>query len=294
MSNIDRRSLIALAGIGAAALVGCGPAPAEPEGFSDVQIEGDASAASTDFGSDGKLRVGMEVSYVPFNWQTSEESENTIPIENVEGTFADGYDVAVTKRVAEALDLEPYAVKIDFEGLIDSLRNGKIDLIIAGMTDTPERAESIDFSDPYYVSAFGLLVMKGSPYENATSLADFDGAAVLGVKASLLDTLIDEIPGVNHLTPPKTVPEQLDRLVNGTCDAITFDIDNAQGMLAANPDLVPIIFGEGKGFSQNVPVNIGIAKGHEDILEKINQVLSDFTPEERSDTWNKAMERQPS
>ena len=54
------------------------------------------------WGDGSVLRVGMEAAYAPYNWQVSEESEYTIPIENVSGAYADGYDVQIAKRIADA------------------------------------------------------------------------------------------------------------------------------------------------------------------------------------------------
>ena len=142
-----------------------------------------------------KIRIGMEAAYAPYNWQVSEASEFTIPSITCRA-LRDGYDVQIAKIVCKALGGEPVAVKQSFSGLIDSLNNGQIDLIIAGMSATPEREESVGFSDPYFIGYFGLFVKEGSPYQNATKLSDFSGATVLGQKDTMLDTVIDEIPGV--------------------------------------------------------------------------------------------------
>ena len=297
--GVSRRSFVKLTSLvaGIATLYGCGPAD---EGTTDVATSEDSGEAtetqeaSTEFGSEGKLRIGMEAAYAPYNWQTTENAASrVIPIENVEGAYADGYDVQIAKEVAAGLGLEPVAVKLEWDGLIEALTNGQIDVIIAGMTATPERAESIDFTDPYYVGTYGLMVQKGSPYENATSIQDFAGAAVLGQKDTLLDTVIDEIEGVNHLSPVPTVPDQLSNLLAGSCDAITFDVGNIETMTKAHPELVGIIFEDGKGFSEEVPVNIGVAKGHEDIVEQINQILAGISEEERQVTWQAIVEVQP-
>ena len=69
------------------------------------------------------------------------------------------------------------------------------------MSATPEREESVGFSNPYFIGYFGLFVKEGSPYQNATKLSDFSGATVLGQKDTMLDTVIDEIPGVVHKNP---------------------------------------------------------------------------------------------
>lgn len=289
--KVSRRGFLTLFGLASTSLTllaACGPAK---EGTTD-----DANAATdapSTFGSEGTMRVGMEAAYAPYNWQATEESSFTIPIENVAGAYADGYDVQIAKTVAEGLGLTPVAVKLEWDGLIEALDNGQIDAIIAGMTATPEREESIDFTDPYYVGTYGLMVRSDSPYANATSIQDFSGAAVLGQKDTLLDTVIDEIEDVNHLTPVPTVPDQISQLLQGACDAITFDVGNIAAITEAHPELVGIVFEDGKGFSEEVPVNIGISKGNDEVLAQMNDILATLTEDDRQAIWAAAVERQP-
>jgi ABC-type amino acid transport substrate-binding protein len=267
----------ALAG-GLVALTGCGST---------------SDTATADAETGEKLRIGMEAAYAPYNWQTTTETEYTIPIDNVSGAYADGYDVQIGKLVAEALGKEPVAVKQSWSGLIDALNSGQIDCIIAGMSATPERAQSIDFSDPYFVGSFGLFVLEGSQYENATSLADFEGASVLGQKDTMLDTVIDEIPGVNHLTPVDTVPNVLARLAQGTCDAVTYNVENEAGYMRSTPGIVPVQFAEGEGFQEEVTANVGICKGQDELLAQINEVIDNLGDAERQEIWDAVLERQP-
>ena len=84
-------------------------------------------------------------------------------------------------------------VKLSWDGLIDALNQGQIDAIIAGMMDTAERRESINFSEPYRETTYGLMVLADSPYLNATSIQDFSGAAVLGQQGTALDDVIEQI-----------------------------------------------------------------------------------------------------
>ena len=288
----NRRDFFKLSGAAVLTLglTACGPAS---EDDPDAAIEEAVGSSNIAFAPGSTLRVGMEAAYAPYNWQTTEETEFTIPIENVSGAFADGYDVQITKAIAEGLEMEPVAIKLEWDGLIEALGQGQIDLIIAGMTATPEREESIDFTEPYYVGTYGLMVQKGSAYENATSIQDFAGAAVLGQKDTLLDEVIDEIEGVNHLSPVPTVPDQISNLLAGSCDAITFDVGNIESMTGAHPELVGVIFEEGKGFSEEVPVNIGISKGQDDIVAKMNEILAGISEDDRQAIWAAAVERQP-
>ena len=290
LNKLSRRDFLKLSALAGASLglTACGPA-----GNDDTTETTEATTATSAFAADGTLRVGMEAAYAPYNWQATAETEYTIPIENVSGAFADGYDVQIAKTVAKGLGLEPVAAKLEWDGLIEALGQGQIDVIIAGMTATPEREESIDFTDPYYVGTYGLMVKKGSKYENATSIQDFKGAVVLGQKDTLLDDVIDEIEGVNHKTPVPTVPDQISNLLNDACDAITFDVGNMASMTDAHPELVGLVFEEGKGFSQEVPVNIGISKGNDEVVAQMNDILAGISEDERQKIWAAAVERQP-
>ena len=276
-------------------LSGCGPAAQEPT-TDDARDAADdaADTAATTLGDGKTLRVGMEAAYAPYNWQATEESDTTIPIENVEGAFADGYDVQVAKRIAEELGMEPVAVKMDFGALVDSLNNGTIDIICAGMSVTPERAESADFTDSYIDDEVIIVVKKDSDYADATKLSDFSGASVLGQKDTFYDDLIEEIPDVNHMTPVATVPLVVDAIENGTCDAITFSSMSLPNLLENYPDLMKVELEEGEGFSDpSNPDNAAIAKGQDEMLDRLNEIIAGITEEERLEMWQDCMDRQP-
>ncbi|HRA64938.1 MAG TPA: transporter substrate-binding domain-containing protein [Caldilinea sp.] len=75
----------------------------------------------------------------------------------------DGFDVALMQAVADKLGLELAVVDYAFEGLPAALQLGEIDAIAAALTETAERARSVDFSMPYYTSAESILAPAGSP-----------------------------------------------------------------------------------------------------------------------------------
>lgn len=293
--QMSRRSFLRVSGVaamgaGAVALTGCGPSTET----TDSSSTSSSSSSTSNFGSDGKMRVGMEVAYPPYNFQVSQSSDNTIPVEGESNAYADGYDIVFAKKIADAFSLQPVAVKMEFSGLVEALTNGTIDIICGGMTATDERRQSIDFSDPYWDGHYGLLVKKDSKYANATSLSDFKGAAVLGQRDTLLDDVIDEIDGVNHLTPVDSVPAQLSAVNQGTCDAITFDVENKKGLLAANPNLVEVVInGSDILFKEDAPINAGIAKGQDDVLAKINEVIDGVSQDERQQYWDDVQTRLP-
>lgn len=242
----------------------------------------------------GQLRVGMECAYAPNNWQESEASDTNVPIENVPGAYAEGYDVQIARIIADQLGLELVVVKMDWDGLIEALNQGQIDAIIAGMADTESRKEAINFTSPYHETVYALMVNAGTPYENATSLADFNGASVLGQKDTALDWTIDQIEGVNHLTAVASVPDMIARLQQGTCDAIVINLENAPGYLAANPDFVVISFPEGEGLDPGFKgACVGLRKSDEALLSLADAVLATIDQAQRDELWDTALNNQP-
>ena len=184
-----------LAAIMLFALTACGSQAADDSSNDQQQEQQDTTTNESN-----EFRVGMECAYAPNNWQESEATDSNVPVENVAGAYAEGYDVQIAKAIAEGLGKELVIVKLSWDGLIDALNQGQIDAIIAGMMDTAERRESINFSDPYRETTYGLMVLADSPYLNAASIQDFSGAAVLGQQGTALDDVIEQIEGVDHLT----------------------------------------------------------------------------------------------
>ena len=278
--SFSRRDFLRASGItaltvgGMTVLTACGPAAQSSDASansSTASTSSDSSSSDSLKPGDGKtLRVGMEAAYAPYNWQESSASDTTIPIENVSGAYADGYDVQVAKKIADALGMEPVAVKMEFGSLVDSLVNGQIDIICAGMSVTDERAQSADFSDSY-----------------------IDDEVIMVVKQDY-DDLIDQIPNVNHLTPVATVPLVVDGLMNGTCDAITFSSLSLPRLLKDYPTLKKVDLAEDEGFTDaSNPDNAAIAKGQDAVLAKINEVIDGISADERQSMWDDCMDRQP-
>ncbi len=300
MTDLSRRNFLKLSGIstltvaGATFLTGCGPAAQSSDSSSSSSSDSTASSSSGVLGDGKTLRIGMEAAYAPYNWQEEKASDTTIPIENVSGAYADGYDVQIAKKIAEGLGMEPVAVKMEFGALVDSLNNGTIDIICAGMSVTPERSQSADFTDSYIDDEVVMVVKQDSKYADATKLSDFDGATVLGQKDTFYDDLIDEIPNVNHLTPVATVPLVVDGIENGTCDAITFSSMSLPNLLQNYPDLKKVELADGDGFSDpSNPDNAAIAKGQDDILAKLNEIIGGISEADRLSIWQDCMDRQP-
>lgn len=258
-----------------------------------------------------KLYVGLECNYAPFNWTENKPSDSNYIIDGTV-TYAEGYDIQIAKRIADELNMELVIKKLDWDGLIPSVLEYSIDLIIAGMSPTETRKIDIDFTNPYYSSEHVLLVEKDGQYSNITSVNELNGAIIAGQIGTLYDDIAHAIPGVNEdakngMYDKKTVPELVTELQAGIIDGTVLELPVAQGLMTANSDLKMIRFTEGNGFTQllddetnqlrNIEdtdrdVSIGLAKNREDLKNQINNVLANISQEERTQMMQTAVERQ--
>jgi polar amino acid transport system substrate-binding protein len=104
-----------------------------------------------------ELVVGMDLSYPPF--ETIDQNGKPA-----------GISVELAQALADTLKQGLRIENMPFVGLIPSLQNGRIDCIISSMTDTPERRQSIAFSDPYLSTGLALLVGVNADIPNSAEI----------------------------------------------------------------------------------------------------------------------------
>jgi len=243
---------------------------------------------------EGTLRVGMECGYAPFNWQQTNESEFTAPIADGSG-YADGYDVQIALRIAQALDMKLEIVKTEWEGLIPAVISGNIDLIIAGMSPTAARKATLDFTDYYYQSELVVVVKKDGAFADAKSLDDLSGAVICAQLNTFHDTVVEQIPGVIHDMPRENFPAMIVALKSGAIDGYIAERPGAEADVMANPDLTYIMFDAGKGFTasdDDTAIAIGLQYGSP-YKDAINELLSAISDDERVQIMLDATARQP-
>ena len=247
-------------------------------------------SAST--GADNTFRVGLEAGYAPFNWTQMNDSNGGVKIDG-NAEYAGGYDVEIAKKIAEGLGKELVIVKTEWDGLVPSLNSGKIDAIIAGMSPTAERKESIDFSDTYYTSDLVMVVKKGGKYDGATSIQDFKGAKITGQLNTFHYSVIDQIEGVNKETAMDNFTAMRVAIEAGMIDGYVSERPEAISAQKANENLKMIEFTDGFVTSKDdTETAVGIKKGSE-LTEKINEILSGISEEERINIMDTAIKNQP-
>lgn len=241
---------------------------------------------------DGKFRVGMEAGYAPFNWTQSDNSNGGVAIDGSK-EFAGGYDVEIAKKIAESLGKELVVVKTEWDGLVPALTSGKIDAIIAGMSPTAERKETIDFSDNYYKSVLVMVVKKGGAYEGATSIQDFSGAKISAQLNTFHYSVIDQINGVDLQPAMDNFPAMRVALESGVIDGYVSERPEGVSASAANENFAMVEFTEGFVTSEDdTAIAVGVEKGS-NLTVKINEALAGVSEEERISIMDAAIANQP-
>ena len=239
------------------------------------------------------LKVGMEANYAPFNWSQSSDSNGAVEIEGSK-EFAAGYDVTIAKKVAESLGKKLVVVKTEWDGLIPALTSGKIDLIMAGMSPTKERAESIDFSSDYYSSDLVIMTLDSSEYSGSTKLSDFDGAKITAQLNTFHYTVIDQIPGVVKEPAMDNFSAMRVALESGVIDGYITERPEAESAIKVLDTFKLIELEDGFETSrEDTAIAVGIKKGS-DLTDKINKVLENISEEDRTNIMEEAKENQPS
>ena len=257
---------------------------------------------SKSVGADGKaaleksegetFKVGLECGYAPFNWTQSDDSNGGVPIEG-SSEYAGGYDIQIAKKIADGLGKELVVVKTEWDGLVPALVSGKIDAIIAGMSPTEERKQTIDFSDNYYKSDLVMVVKKGGAYENATKLADFSGAKITAQLNTFHYTVIDQIDGVLKQTAMDNFPAMRVALESGVIDGYVSERPEGISATSANPNFTMVQFEDGfQTDDSDTAIAVGLQKDSE-LTSKINEILAGISEEDRRALMDSAIKQQP-
>ncbi|WP_339060318.1 transporter substrate-binding domain-containing protein [Tepidibacillus marianensis] len=243
-------------------------------------------------GASDTFKVGLEAGYAPFNWTQLNESNGGVKIEG-SAEYAGGYDVEIAKKIADGLGKKLVLVKTEWDGLVPALTSGKIDAIIAGMSPTAERKQTIDFSDNYYKSNLVMVVKKGGKYDSATSVQDFKGAKITAQLNTFHYSVIDQIQGVKKQPAMDNFPAMRVALESGMIDGYVSERPEGVSAETANNNFKMIEFKTGFTTSDDdTAIAVGLAKGS-DLTPKINKILAGISEDQRKIMMNTAIKNQP-
>lgn len=245
----------ALVATGALVLGACGDDDGDEADTTDEGTED--GAAAPDLVSSGTLTVCSDTPYEPFEFE--EDGEQV------------GYDMDLLRAIGEANDLDLDVKDLPFDGILGSLAAGECDVVGSAVTINEERAEQVDFSDPYFDADQSLLV-KAENEETYATLDDLAGRNV-GVQSGTTGAAYAEENAPDGTTVQSF--EDSDGLFGaieaGQIDAILQDFPVNAYRATQDDSLVvteTIPTGEQYGFA--------VAKGNEGVLTMINDGLADL------------------
>ncbi|MEG0440439.1 MAG: transporter substrate-binding domain-containing protein [Solibacillus sp.] len=196
-------------------------------GASDKKDTTSGSEGPTDTNTEDKkvLVMGTSADYAPFEYVETATSDEII-----------GFDIDLAKTIGEKLGYEIKVENMDFNSLITALQAKKFDIVLSGMTPTPEREEVVDFSIPYYETEQYLIFDKEKNYKE---LADVKGGLVGAQVSSIQEDLAKEFAEEHgfKVESRNLIPELVQELKTGRFDAAVIENIVAENYLANNDDL---------------------------------------------------------
>jgi len=207
------------------------------------------------------LIVGMELAYPPFE-MTDTAGKPT------------GVSVDIANALGKSLGREVVIQNTAFDGLIPALKTGKVDLVISSMTATAERAQSIDFSDPYISTGLCLLLKKDSTAQN---IADLDKE---GVKVAVKKGTTGHLYATNNLKKAELLV--LDKesaavleVAQGKADAFIYDQMSTYQNWQRNKETTRAIL---EPF-QKESWAVGLRKGNDELKTGVNRFIKAYREE---------------
>ncbi len=207
------------------------------------------------------LRVGMDLSYPPFETQ-----ENGEPV---------GISVDVAHMFGEFIGREVEIVNTGFGGLINSLNSGEIDIIIASMSITEERAQSVDFSDPYFY--FKIISLVNQDFADAEGIDEdttkdellaLDDAQFVGIAAQVSAQIPrDYGKDVIEATELSTA---VANVAQGTADILLMSAFPVTNGHRANPDTTMVVWDP----FVSSPIGMAVAQGNTELREQANDFIA--------------------
>lgn len=267
MKKISRRSFLAAAAVSAAAaaLTACGGSDSKAASSSTAASQAASSEAASSSAAaelttveSGKLTMATNATFPPYEMTTDA------------GTI-EGIDIDTAQAIADKLGLELQVDDMEFDSALLSVQQGKADIVMAGVTVTPERENVMAFSDSYATGIQSIIVTNDSEIASVEDLSGHLIGTQRGTTGYLFCT--DDF-GEDSVTAYDSGLTAVQALNNGQVDCVVIDDAPAQAYVAANPGL--------KVLDTSYAVEeyaIGIAKGNTALLDAVNAALAELAEE---------------
>lgn len=210
--------------------------------------------------NEGKLVIGMEAAYEPFEMIAED------------GSFV-GYDVDMAYELAEMLGVEIQFINTGFDGILDGI-DVNYDCVISALTVNDERKEQVLFTD-HYIENFQAVVVKKGTEIDIDSFDDLNGSKISlqegTTSEDLMSDLIEEGTLEASVVSNPHVGTCFDSLKNGEVDYVVCDSTVAVARLAKTPDDFEIVW-----VDESSPEVFAIAVGKENtaLADAFNEALA--------------------
>ena len=207
----------------------------------------------------GKLHMATNAAFPPYEMLADD------------GTF-EGIDIEIASEIAEKLGLELVVDDQDFTAAITAAGNGQSDIVMAGLTVSEERKETLDFTDTYATGIQVVIVKEGSDVT-----MDNLGEKMIGTQKGTTgyqyasDTPENGGYGEDHVIGYDNGAIAVEALKGGQIDCVIIDNEPAKAYVAANEGLTLL---EGNWVVEDYA--IGIKKGNTQLLNAINDALKEL------------------
>lgn len=261
--SLRRRAALAASAVLVAGMAACSSGEQSDPGITDNGATGDA-----------KMTIGIA------------SDEPGVSLQNGD-TYA-GFDIDTAQFVAGQLGVPSKNItwrELDPGERIAALETGAVDMVVATLSITPERAEKISFAGPYFIAHQDLLIRR-----NDTSITGpdrLDGKILCAASGTTsADYINANYRGRITVREVPTFSECVRNLVNGDIDAVSTD-DLILAGFAAQPAYKGILKVVGNGFTDE-RYGIGLKKGDTETVDKVNTALKKFID---SGEWRKSLDR---
>ena len=188
------------------------------------------------------------------------------PFEYVENGEIAGFDAEIIKEAAKRMGIEYKWLNTNFDGLIPALQTKKVDIVIAGMSVTPEREKAVNFSVPYLTSNVAIVTNSKNPIKDMNDLSGKSYGVELGTTK---ENSARKIAGA-EVVPFSSTTGALVALKSGKVDGMVLDESVSSKYIEKNPELVLV------GVMEGEPKAAAFNKDDKELMENFSKVLEEM------------------
>lgn len=191
------------------------------------------------------------------------------PYEYKEGEKIVGIDAEIAQAIADKLGLELEIVDTDFNSIIPGVQSGKYDMGMAGMTVTPKRLKTLDFSDSYATGIQSIIVPENSKIK---TVDDLSSSTKIGVQVATTGSIYaSDDYGSEAVNEFKNGAAAVQALVAGKIDCVIIDNEPAKAFVKANKGLKIL----DTAYTEE-EYAICFKKGNTELQKKVNDALNEL------------------